>query len=215
MLFIVRFSLFLVFCLCVCCFYFFFFFFFFLFFLFFFFFFFFSSRRRHTRCGRDWSSDVCSSDLYLRDPDYFVKKKERDALALQDYLRSVTRFEQGLYYPVILKADMVIADEPNNLYRKEYFLLKAMAMGQINSDKTSLLPVLEQAIAEYPETEVAERSQELIDLINNGVPVFEEFTEIETGLFGYESKEYYVVVLIKEDQNANSIGNNVSNFNRE
>src|SRR3989442_8066993 len=27
------------------------------------FFFFFSSRRRHTRCGRDWSSDVCSSDL--------------------------------------------------------------------------------------------------------------------------------------------------------
>src|SRR6266498_2415308 len=25
--------------------------------------FFFSSRRRHTRCGRDWSSDVCSSDL--------------------------------------------------------------------------------------------------------------------------------------------------------
>src|SRR6266498_751777 len=28
-------------------------------------FFFFSSRRRHTRCGRDWSSDVCSSDLII------------------------------------------------------------------------------------------------------------------------------------------------------
>src|SRR5699024_1883479 len=26
--------------------------------------FFFSSRRRHTRSKRDWSSDVCSSDLY-------------------------------------------------------------------------------------------------------------------------------------------------------
>src|SRR5258705_5478935 len=26
-------------------------------------FFFFSSRRRHTRCLSDWSSDVCSSDL--------------------------------------------------------------------------------------------------------------------------------------------------------
>src|SRR5687768_18569752 len=25
--------------------------------------FFISSRRRHTRCSRDWSSDVCSSDL--------------------------------------------------------------------------------------------------------------------------------------------------------
>src|SRR5690554_7087250 len=37
-----------------------------------FFFFFFSSRRRHTRCGRDWSSDVCSSDLEKK-----VKKLER------------------------------------------------------------------------------------------------------------------------------------------
>src|SRR6266511_4886210 len=29
-------------------------------------FFFFSSRRRHTRFSRDWSSDVCSSDLARR-----------------------------------------------------------------------------------------------------------------------------------------------------
>src|SRR5207249_6716528 len=29
-------------------------------------FFFFSSRRRHTRSKRDWSSDVCSSDLELK-----------------------------------------------------------------------------------------------------------------------------------------------------
>src|SRR5215510_14106746 len=30
--------------------------------------FFFSSRRRHTRWPRDWSSDVCSSDLVLAVP---------------------------------------------------------------------------------------------------------------------------------------------------
>src|SRR5437899_12444423 len=29
--------------------------------------FFFSSRRRHTRCLSDWSSDVCSSDLTKRE----------------------------------------------------------------------------------------------------------------------------------------------------
>src|SRR3989442_10904049 len=33
---------------------------------------FFSIRRRHTRCGRDWSSDVCSSDLTLYgDPERY------------------------------------------------------------------------------------------------------------------------------------------------
>src|SRR5690606_41181358 len=30
--------------------------------------FFFSSRRRHTRFSRDWSSDVCSSDLVILIP---------------------------------------------------------------------------------------------------------------------------------------------------
>src|SRR5690606_41066344 len=29
--------------------------------------FFFSSRRRHTSFSRDWSSDVCSADLFLQD----------------------------------------------------------------------------------------------------------------------------------------------------
>src|SRR5206468_5237240 len=33
------------------------------------FFFFFSSRRRHTRSDRDWSSDVCSSDLSITWPE--------------------------------------------------------------------------------------------------------------------------------------------------
>src|SRR3989442_6456903 len=33
--------------------------------------FFFSSRRRHTRCGRDWSSDVCSSDLAVSSSSFF------------------------------------------------------------------------------------------------------------------------------------------------
>src|SRR2546421_3137747 len=37
------------------------------------FFFFFSSRRRHTRSDRDWSSDVCSSDL-MRGPNGSVPR---------------------------------------------------------------------------------------------------------------------------------------------
>src|SRR5699024_11688445 len=41
-------------------------------------FFFFSSRRRHTRSKRDWSSDVCSSDLI----DQLIGKSEN---ILNDY----------------------------------------------------------------------------------------------------------------------------------
>src|SRR5256884_597690 len=43
---------------------------------------FFSSRRRHTRCSRDWSSDVCSSDLkeeeVLNQPIHFISQGSQD-----------------------------------------------------------------------------------------------------------------------------------------
>src|SRR5439155_8883477 len=44
-------------------------------------FFFFSSRRRHTRWPRDWSSDVCSSDLFLAVHDFSAGDHQITALA--------------------------------------------------------------------------------------------------------------------------------------
>src|SRR5216683_3627583 len=40
--------------------------------------FFFSSRRRHTRSDRDWSSDVCSSDLDARRADRPAGRRRRN-----------------------------------------------------------------------------------------------------------------------------------------
>src|SRR5690606_39891892 len=39
--------------------------------------FFFSSRRRHTRFSRDWSSDVCSSDLKRENGDKLVMEVQQ------------------------------------------------------------------------------------------------------------------------------------------
>src|SRR5256885_7318185 len=41
--------------------------------------FFFSSRRRHTRLQGDWSSDVCSSDLWWFTPRILVRLRVRRA----------------------------------------------------------------------------------------------------------------------------------------
>src|SRR5207245_5482620 len=40
----------------------------------------FSSRRRHTRCYRDWSSDVCSSDLGMKELDVMLERFAHHAL---------------------------------------------------------------------------------------------------------------------------------------
>src|SRR5690349_5176535 len=44
-------------------------------------FFFFSSRRRHTRSLRDWSSDVCSSDLWIVGPEGRSRGRRRGLAA--------------------------------------------------------------------------------------------------------------------------------------
>src|SRR6266702_5670002 len=45
--------------------------------------FFFSSRRRHTRWPRDWSSDVCSSDLCLEADVYDPGDGKQRTLAVE------------------------------------------------------------------------------------------------------------------------------------
>src|SRR5262245_63582784 len=44
--------------------------------------FFFSSRRRHTRCLSDWSSDVCSSDLWPSESMQFSRPMTLTAVSL-------------------------------------------------------------------------------------------------------------------------------------
>src|SRR5687768_17958938 len=61
-----------------------------------FFFFFFSSRRRHTRCSRDWSSDVCSSDLGFPFPSNTHPSWAWAAGAVTSTAADLNRFNQAL-----------------------------------------------------------------------------------------------------------------------
>src|SRR5690606_39384306 len=58
--------------------------------------FFFSSRRRHTRFSRDWSSDVCSSDLFKVDLNLTATRTENNrpltTTIVSDMLRSNPTF---------------------------------------------------------------------------------------------------------------------------
>src|SRR5699024_11861611 len=55
--------------------------------------FFFSSRRRHTRSKRDWSSDVCSSDLIQQ----LYNLAHRNDGMFQRYFELLILFDQSLH----------------------------------------------------------------------------------------------------------------------
>src|SRR5690606_39421081 len=64
--------------------------------------FFFSSRRRHTRFSRDWSSDVCSSDLEVGN----MNRSTREALmSLMDELINTDHGFQTLVVDSITSLD--------------------------------------------------------------------------------------------------------------
>src|SRR5206468_8590946 len=76
--------------------------------------FFFSSRRRHTRSDRDWSSDVCSSDLALDEaPGAFAADEPvalDDHLALRDDERGGT-LDDGAFVRVVVDAHVERSEE--------------------------------------------------------------------------------------------------------
>src|SRR2546421_7260962 len=88
-------------------------------------FFFFSSRRRHTRSDRDWSSDVCSSDLVclgltggqVRTRKGRVKvSHDRRTLANKESARWVTTAEQGCGVLAAARMVTVVNDREGDFF---------------------------------------------------------------------------------------------------
>ena len=153
---------------------------------------------------------------FLRDPDFFVKRKEREALAEQEYLTVLDRYNRGLYYPVISRAEVVIESEKDNRFRPKYMLLKAMSMGQITENKQELLPVLEQLVAEYPGTEEETRAKEMISIIKNGYSQNIEADFSNKSPYNFNDKvEQWVIIFLEKNESSGTSKTKVSDFNRE
>src|SRR5690606_41090095 len=96
-------------------------------------FFFFSSRRRHTRFSRDWSSDVCSSDLTpwvakLVAADLIQPLNPDDYPVIEDFYSRWQNFDQVYvdgqmyaivsrwgYYGIVYNSKYVTAEEARSI----------------------------------------------------------------------------------------------------
>jgi TolA-binding protein len=153
---------------------------------------------------------------YLRDPNFFIKRKEMEALAVQEYVTILERYNRGLYYPVISKANFVIENEKQNPYRAKYMLLKAMCMGQMSNNKQELVPVLDQLIAEYPGSEEASKGQQMLAVIRDGYSANIEADFSKKSIYNYNDKAaQWVIIFLDKEENSNMAKTKVSDFSKE
>jgi hypothetical protein len=153
---------------------------------------------------------------YLRDPEYFVKRKERERLDLDDYDKVVERFRNGMYSVVRIRANSIIENDPKNAYRQGYMLLYALASAALTAHKEETIPLFQRVIDEYPNTPMSQRAQTLIDVIKNGYSpdIVAEFGKASE--FEYSSNlPLLMIVMLDAKDNPNLVKTNISNFNRE
>jgi tetratricopeptide (TPR) repeat protein len=153
---------------------------------------------------------------YIRDPEYFIKRKEIEALSEKDYLVVLDRYNRALYAPVIARADIVIEQEKDNKFRAKYMLLKALSIGQTSSDKKEMLPVLNLIIKEYPKSDEEAKAQEMINIINKGYSKNEPADFTSKSVYSYnEDAEHWAIIVLDAKDNSNMAKNKISDFNHE
>jgi tetratricopeptide (TPR) repeat protein len=152
---------------------------------------------------------------FIRDPDFFIKRKEKEAQDSKDYLALLDQYNKGYYGHVVDKANAVINGDLKHKYRAKYMLLKAMCLGQTSPDKKTLLPVLEQLIQEFPNTDEEKRAKEMISIINNGYSVNEVVDFSKKSIFTYNDQvAHWVLVFLDKKDNLNTAKTAVSDFNK-
>src|SRR6266536_3686685 len=91
------------------------------------FFFFFSSRRRHTTSTRDWSSDVCSSDLLAAGPDVWEIIARLQELAGTEEQRITLLSEESDVHPRLIRIALDYAADHANEISERIGRNRAMA----------------------------------------------------------------------------------------
>src|SRR5699024_2458539 len=128
---------------------------------FFYIFFFFSSRRRHTRSKRDWSSDVCSSDLITETSKLknLVAEKRVDYVLKQlDYYGYCGKKAKGLVFCSRQEEARKLAE----LFTQAGHLAQALTNEDSQKKRVEVTKKLENGELEYIFT---------VDLFNEGIDI--------------------------------------------
>jgi hypothetical protein len=153
---------------------------------------------------------------FIQDPNYFVKKKERERLDLEDYEKQIERFRSGQYSAVRARTRSIVQNDPNNAYLSGYMLLNALSEAALMTEKKGAIPFFEAVIDSYPGSKEAKRAETMIDIINKGFSTWEDVNfGGNSSEFDYKSGKMFFVLVANRGDKIAELKKDLSNFNSE
>ena len=153
---------------------------------------------------------------YLKDPNYFTKKKEEERKAEKIYVKVLEQYRATKYEDVITTCKLVIQNEPSNAYLSKYMLLNALAQASNNTDKKAIEPLLLDITKQFPGSPEAKKANELLDILKKGVSVNKATNFNMESIYKFvEGQPLWVIVFLAPNSDSNAAKNKISLFNDE
>jgi tetratricopeptide (TPR) repeat protein len=101
----------------------------------------------------------------ITDPDYITEKNRNVEEERKEYEATYKKYSRRQYNDVMLTANTVIRDEPNNNYLSKYYLIKALTIGA-QKQPEAYENLLREIISKFRGTEEADKAAELLGELN-------------------------------------------------
>lgn len=153
----------------------------------------------------------------LNEPDYLAKIEQKKNSQKSHYENTLFLYNNKNYSAVIALCDSELIETENKELKSKYDLLKALAIGKSN-DSLNFRKQLNEIVKNYPETEVKNRAEEIITLLDNPEKMLKINREIETGtpyVFNEGQVHYFILLMPKEQTDVNFIKTLLSDYHSE
>ncbi len=152
----------------------------------------------------------------LTNPNY-INELEAEANKVEIYYEGVfENFKNENYAAVLRDVDIGFTEYSNDddlQLRLKY--LKAISIGSVEG-KEQMKTELDSIVAQYPGTEIAIQSQEIIDYMYVAFPVIKEADQVKVAaeIYTYDTTaNHYFMIGLKTSENLNLVNFNLLNYN--
>ncbi len=151
---------------------------------------------------------------YLKDPNFFTKKKEEEHKAEEIYVKVLEKYRSNNFTEVISACNSVITNEPNNVFLAKYMLLNAMAQASETTNKKSIEPLLQEIVHKFPGTLEAKKASELIDILQKGISQDKKVEFNKESIYKFvEGQPVWIILFLDPNGDSNAAKNKIALFN--